>query len=55
MKTEISKIIKDNNFKDLMTDINEAFLDSFLNDGLVKDVPILGLVSKVINIGNTIQ
>lgn len=55
MKTEISKIIKDNNFKDLMTDINEAFLDSFLKDGIVKDVPILGLVSKVINIGNTIQ
>lgn len=55
MKTEISKIIKDNNFKDLMTDINEAFLDSFLKDGIVKDVPILGLVLKVINIGNTIQ
>lgn len=55
MKIEINKIIKDNNFKDLMTDINEVVLDSFLKDGIVKNIPILGLVSKVINIGNTIQ
>ena len=55
MKLEISKIIKDSNFKDLMTDINEVVLDSFLEDGIVKDIPILGLVSKAINIGNTIQ
>lgn len=55
MKPEISKIIKDSNFKGLMTDINEVVLDSFLEDGIVKDIPILGLVSKAINIGNTIQ
>ncbi|WFB70047.1 hypothetical protein [Chryseobacterium sp. WX] len=55
MKTEISKIIKDNNLRDLMTDINEVVLDSFLEDGIVKDIPILGLVSKAINFGNTIQ
>lgn len=55
MKTEISKIIKDENFKGLVTDINEVFLDSFLESGIIKDIPILGLVSKVINIGNTIQ
>lgn len=55
MRSEISKIIKDNNFKELVTDINEAVLDSFLKDGIVKDIPILGLVSKAINIGNTIQ
>lgn len=55
MKTEINKIIKDNNFKELIIDINEVVLDSFLKDGLVKDIPILGLVSKALNIGNTIQ
>ncbi|UHO38898.1 hypothetical protein H5J24_01555 [Chryseobacterium capnotolerans] len=55
MKTEISKIIKDENLKGLVTDINEVFLDSFLESGIIKDIPILGLVSKVINIGNTIQ
>lgn len=55
MKTEISKILKNNNLRDLMTDINEVVLDSFLEDGIVKDIPILGLVSKAINFGNTIQ
>lgn len=55
MKTEISKIIKNKDFKELITDINEAVLDTFLKDGMVKDIPILGLVSKAINIGNTIQ
>lgn len=55
MKTEISKIIKDNNLRDLLTDINEVVLDSFLEDGIVKDIPILGVVSKAINFGNTIQ
>ncbi len=36
MKTEISKVIKDNNFRDLMTNINEVVLDSFLENGIIK-------------------
>lgn len=55
METVISKIIKDNNLRDLMTDINEVVLDSFLENGIIKDIPILGLISKALNFSNTIQ
>lgn len=55
MKTPIIEIIKTQNFTDLISDVNEVILDSFLEDGLLKDVPIFGLFFKGKNLISTIQ
>lgn len=55
MKTPIIEVIKTQNFTDLISDVNEVILDSFLEDGLVKDIPIFGLFFKGKNLVSTIQ
>lgn len=55
MKKELTEILKDNNLKGLMSDVSELTLDAFLKDGLIKDIPIFGLIANVINFSNTIQ
>lgn len=55
MKTEIIEVIKTQNFTDLISDVNEIILDSFLEDGFVKDLPIFGLFFKGKNLVSTIQ
>ena len=55
MKNSFIKVIKDENFRDLISDVNEVILDSFLKDGIIKDIPIIGVISKTINLGNSIQ
>ncbi|REC42440.1 hypothetical protein [Chryseobacterium sp. 5_R23647] len=55
MKTPIIEVIKTQNFTDLISDVNEVILDSFLEDGLVKDIPIFGLFFKGKNFVSTIQ
>jgi hypothetical protein len=45
----------DNNIMDLTVDIGEVVIDSFLNDGLLKDIPILGTGIKFIRISANIS
>jgi hypothetical protein len=45
----------DNNITDLTVDIGEVVIDSFLNDGLLKDIPILGTGIKIIRISTNIS
>lgn len=55
MAQELTQIIKSQNFIDLVSDINEVVLDSFLKDGLIKDIPLFGILIKGLNLTNTIQ
>jgi hypothetical protein len=43
------------NITDLTVDIGEAVIDSFLNEGLLKDIPILGIGIKLIRISTNIS
>jgi hypothetical protein len=45
----------DNNITDLTVDIGEVVIDSFLNDGLLKYIPILGIGIKFIGISTNIS
>ncbi|KPH13764.1 hypothetical protein [Chryseobacterium sp. ERMR1:04] len=55
MKSELIQIIKSKDFNDLISDINEIILDSILDDGLAKDIPIFSIFFKGKNLLNTIQ
>ncbi|MDY3548292.1 hypothetical protein PG291_06735 [Riemerella anatipestifer] len=55
MKIELTEILKNDNFQNLISDVSEATLDTFLKEGLLKEMPIFGLVANVINFSNTIQ
>jgi hypothetical protein len=50
MNTEVKEYVTD-----LTTDISELVVDSFLNDGLLKDIPIVGFGVKVIKLGTSIS
>ena len=50
MNTEVKECATD-----LTTDISELVVDSFLNDGLLKDIPIVGVGVKVIKLGTSIS
>ncbi|MCU7616652.1 hypothetical protein NZ698_05540 [Chryseobacterium sp. PBS4-4] len=52
-ENKLNQIIKSEEFA-LASDIAEISLDSFANDGIIKDVPIIGTIVKLLNIGNTI-
>ncbi|MDP9957592.1 hypothetical protein J2X97_003261 [Epilithonimonas hungarica] len=52
---EITDTIKDEKFQEYISDITEVYLDSFLSEGIIKDIPILGLLLKTKNIFQTIQ
>jgi hypothetical protein len=45
----------DNNITNLTVGIGEAVMDSFLKDGLLKDIPILGTGIKIIGISTNIS
>lgn len=55
MKSELIQIIKSRDFNDLISDVNETILDSILDDSLLKDIPIFGLLFKSKNLISTIQ
>lgn len=55
ISTEITETIKNEKFQEYISDITEVYLDSFLDDGVIKDIPILGLLLKTKNIFGTIQ
>ncbi|WP_379967399.1 hypothetical protein [Epilithonimonas sp. UC225_85] len=55
ISTEITEAIKNEKFQEYISDITEVYLDSFLDDGIIKDIPILGLLLKTKNIFGTIQ
>jgi hypothetical protein len=40
----LTETIKDDNFQDVMVDLGETAVDSVLNEGVLKDIPILGSV-----------
>jgi len=40
---------------DLSVDISELVVDSFLNDGLLKDIPVIGTGVKLIKLGTSIS
>jgi len=44
-----------NNSIDIATDLGEALLDSFLNDGLLKDIPALGTVVNLAKASGSIR
>lgn len=43
------------NLKEIAIDIGELTLDSFLEDGIVKDIPIIGAIAKFYSLGITIR
>jgi len=51
----INKLLLSNEFQDLLSDISETTLDSILEDGILKDVPIFGILFKSKNLYSTIQ
>ncbi|UFH32636.1 hypothetical protein LNP04_02670 [Chryseobacterium sp. C-71] len=53
-ENKLNQIIKSEEFA-LASDIAEISLDSFTDDGIIKDVPIIGTIIKLLNIGNTIS
>ncbi|HFK5521269.1 hypothetical protein CMU85_10105 [Elizabethkingia anophelis] len=55
LSNQISETIKNNKFQDLISDVSEVILDNFLEDGLIKDIPIFGLIFKSKNLYSSIQ
>ncbi len=55
MHSSITDTLKSNEFHDLISDISETTIDSFLEEGILKDLPILGLFFKGKNLVSTIQ
>lgn len=55
MKSNLIQIIKSQSFSDLISDINEIVLDSILDEGFIKEIPLFGLIFKSNNLLITIQ
>ena len=55
MKPNITDTLKSNEFQDLVIDLSETTIDAFLEDGIIKDIPIFGLLFKSKNFISTIQ
>lgn len=55
MQSSITETIKSTNFQDLISDISETTIDAFLDEGLVKDIPVFGFIFKSRNLVSTIQ
>ena len=47
LESELLRSIGSSSLKDLSTDVSEAILDQAFDDGLLKDIPILGSLSKL--------
>ena len=53
--TELNQLVKNEKFQDLLGDLSETILDSILEDEIIKDIPIFGLIFKGRNLHATIQ
>ena len=53
--TELESILKDKNLQDASKELVEVGLDAVLEDGLVKDIPIIGTLSSLIKVGRNIS
>src|SRR5262245_61944564 len=47
--------IKSSDLKDIAVDLSEIGLDSLLEDGLLKDIPVFGSLVKLYKTGQTIR
>lgn len=47
--------IKDSNFHSIAKDSFEVIIDSFLEDGITKDIPCMAMLSGVINFNNSLK
>lgn len=55
IESSLLTTIVNSDAKDIATDMLELSLDSVLDDGLLKDIPVLGTLAKLYTTGNTIQ
>lgn len=55
IETSLVLSIAKSDIKDIATDIAELSLDSVLDDGVIKDIPILGTLAKLYSAGKTIK
>lgn len=53
--TELTDAIKSENFQELIGEIGESVMDNFLDDEILKDIPLVGLLFKMKNVVTTIQ
>jgi len=44
MSNSLEETLKDSDLQNLTTDLAETFADSLLNDGILKDIPIIGTI-----------
>ena len=54
MNNTFNEIIKSESFS-LVSDLSEITLDKFITNDTLKDIPILGSITKILSIGNTIN
>jgi hypothetical protein len=47
--------IKDNNFQSIAKDGVEVVMDSFLKDGVIKDIPCMGMLSGLFNLNKSVR
>ncbi len=47
LSNAFSETIKDTNLKDITVDISEILVDNLLDDGILKDIPIIGTILKL--------
>ncbi|MDV3873368.1 hypothetical protein CMT47_19550 [Elizabethkingia anophelis] len=55
LSNQVSEVLKNEKFQDLISDLSETVIDSFLNDGFIKDIPIFGILFKSKNLYSSIQ
>lgn len=55
MQPKIIDTLKSNEFQELISDISETTVDALLEDGIIKELPIFGLLFKGKNLITTIQ
>jgi hypothetical protein len=55
IETSLIKSIAQSELKNIATDLGEVALDSLSEDGLVKDIPVIGTIAKVYSVGATVK
>ena len=55
MSPQIIETIKDPNFIEIISNTSEVVFDAFLEDGIIKDIPLIGTLYKGINLVSSIQ
>ncbi|KIC62883.1 hypothetical protein [Chryseobacterium taiwanense] len=53
-ENKFNQIIKSENFA-LASDLSEVVLDSFIDNEILKDIPMIGTISKLLSLGTTIN